>query len=57
MATFRVQASFYVEAENAGDAEELVREINSRPVQKLIGDTVGEVDVHEDDTEPWNMEG
>lgn len=57
MATYRVQASFYVEADNASDAECLVRrEINSRSVQRLIGEIVGEADVH-DDAEEWDFNG
>jgi len=56
--TYRVITSFYVEAENAKEAERLVlRELNSRPIQKLVGDTIGDADVHEGETEEWDLDG
>lgn len=54
---WRVESSFYVQAPSAAEARKLVAgELNSKPVQHLIGDTVGEADVH-DDVEPWDMQG
>lgn len=55
---FKVDASFYVQADSARDAERRVtNELNSPAIQKYIGDTVGDVDVHEGDTVAWDMEG
>lgn len=55
---YRVVASFYVEAESAEEVEDLVRrELNSRPTQRLIADTVGDADVHEGETQEWDPNG
>lgn len=49
--TFEVNVSFFVEASTAEDAERIARaELNSPPVQHLIGDTVGYGQVHEGQT-------
>ena len=55
---WKVDVSFYVKADTARDAERrVVNELNSPAIQKYIGDTVGDADVHEGDTVAWNMEG
>lgn len=58
---WKVDVSFYVpraQAPSAADAERLVeREVNNRSIQKYLGDTVGDADVHEGETVEWDMEG
>jgi hypothetical protein len=50
-----VTASFYVDADMSVDAEKLIeQELNSGPVQRLIGDTVGDVDVHHGEARQWD---
>lgn len=57
LAYWRVESSFYVQADSAVQARQLVaKELNSRPVQHLIGASLGDADVH-DDVEPWDMQG
>jgi len=58
MSHWKVTASFYVEADTARNAERRVtNDINAPAIQKYIGDTVGDVDVHEGATIEWDMEG
>lgn len=56
--SWRVQASFYVDAESAAAAEAAVAQLlNSALVQHLIGERLGEVDVHAGETREWDWSG
>lgn len=53
---WRVQGSFYIQAVSAGAAESAVRHINDQDVQRQF-DVPVEVDIHEGQTEKWDMNG
>lgn len=56
--TFKVTASFYVEADSAEAAEAAVgAEVNGSTVQRYIAESVGDADVHAGETIPWDMNG